>query len=164
MPTLIALVVVALVIIGLIRAAKGKPKPSIPKPESFKDIKLQKFTQDDMKDIFLKPDPSAKVYSVAARLSAAPPLEWVRTFEKAWGKINDDTEVRIYRDQVRFEADAQEVDNIWNQLQATVTSSNRDYAQVVKKQNEDLSKRQKQEQESAKKARDEKWETFKNLN
>lgn len=163
MPKLIPLAFVALVIVLLVRAGRRKLKRAAPKPESFKEIKLQKFKDEDMKDIFLKQESPAKVYSVAARLSAVPPIEWIRTFEKEWRRNNSKTEVRVYRDQVRFEADAEEVSKIWNRLQATVRSSNRVYGSVVEKQNEELKKRQKEEQESAKKARDEKWKTFGNL-
>jgi hypothetical protein len=152
------------VIVGFVRAGRRKLKPSAPKPESFKEIKLQRFKQEDMKDIFLKQDSGdAKVYSVAARLSAVPPLEWIRTFEKEWRRNNSKTEVRIYRDQVRFEADAEEVSKIWNRLQATVRFSNRQYASVVEKQNATLKERQEKEQKDAKEEQDEKWKRFGNL-
>jgi hypothetical protein len=163
MPGLVALAVVAAMLVVLVRAGRRKVKRSPPKPESFKEIQLQKFKQEDMKDIFLKQDCPVKVYSVAARLSASPPLEWIRTFEKEWRKVNANTEVRVYRDQVRFEADTRNVASIWSQLRATVNSVNCDYSQIVKKQNDALEKRQRDERDNAKEQRDIKWKTFKNL-
>ena len=111
-----------------------------------------------MKNIFLKQEAGISTYSVTARLSAVPPLDWITMFEKQWAPTNPP--VRIYGDQARFESDPQRVNAVWDQLRAVTAATNKTYSEAVAKRNQDLVNRQKSEKERLKNERDQKWNIF----
>ena len=153
--------IIAVVLVLLNRSDKFNFGRSARKPESFKPIELKKFKKRDMKDIFLKQEAGTSTYSVTARLSAAPPLDWIATFEKQSAGMNP--QVRIYRDQVRFESDPQRVKAIWDQLRAIIAATNKVHSEAVAKRNQDLVNSQKSEKDRLKDERDQKWDVFEKL-
>jgi len=155
---IVGLAILAGVLVLLNRSDKFNFGRSTRKPESFKPIELKKFKERDMKNIFLKQEAGISTYSVTARLSAVPPLDWITMFEKQWAPTNPP--VRIYRDQVRFESDPQRVNAVWDQLRAVTAATNKTYSEAVAKRNQDLVNRQKSEKERLKNERDQKWNIF----
>jgi patatin-related protein len=153
-----ALVVIVLVILN--RLGKLGSGQSTPKKRKFKSIRLERFKQEDMKDIYRREQAGVATYSVPARLSSAPPLDWIKTFNDQWTDAHPQTRVRIYNDLLRFDSDAKKVKEIWTQLQKIVASTNQLHSQAVRKENEDLDQRLKNEEQRKKQEKDEKWATF----
>jgi len=163
LPFAFGVLFIVLVLVILNRAGKLDFVRPSRKKESFKGIKLRKFKKRDMKDIYLRDDLGTETYSVTARLSAPPPLDWIQTFEEKWKQANFQPQVRIYQDQIRFESDSQRLAGIWRQLQMTIDSTNEAQLQAVKNRNQDLETRQQQEKQRLKQELDAKWNTFKEL-
>jgi hypothetical protein len=152
------LVVVVLVVLHF--AGKLDFGRSARKIPSFKPIKLRRFKKRDMNNIHIAENGGANNYRITATLSRQPPLDWIQTFEKEWGKNGSLIKVRIYRDQLRFESDPQGFSKIWKELQTAISSANSVHSKLAKKENGKLQKRWKDEEKIYKKELDDKWNTF----
>jgi hypothetical protein len=113
-----------------------------------------------MNNIHIAENGGANNYRITATLSRQPPLDWIQTFEKEWGKNGSLIKVRIYRDQLRFESDPQGFSKIWKELQTAISSANSVHSKLAKKENGKLQKRWKDEEKIYKKELDDKWNTF----
>ena len=164
--TYLVYILAALVIIVLaflIRVGRGDSVQSTPKKSKFKEITLEAFKKRDMTSIYLRQQSGASTYNIPAKLSAAPPPDWIRTFNDQWTKEHPETRVRIYGDQLRFDSDPQRLKETWSQIQKIVKSTNEVHSKVVEKQNQDLDQRLKNESNKKKTDTIEKWEVFKKL-
>lgn len=162
-PVASALLVVGAVLALLNFASRRDSGASAPKTVSFKPIKLRKFKKDDMKDIYSRRNAGVSTYTIPARLTPAPPLDWIHTFNNEWAAVHPDTPVRIYGDLLRFESHAQNVRRMWSDLQGVVESTNDLQREAVNRQNEELQQRLRDEKDRKERETNEKWATFGNL-
>src|SRR5688572_30687762 len=96
-----------------------------------------------MDHIHRQPESVTNTYSIAARLAAEPPLDWIQSFNEQWTGYHPETTVRRYRDQVRLEPDLDSVQNIWNQLRTIINSTNQIHSRAVARLNQELEQREK---------------------
>ncbi len=155
---ILGLVIVAAVLVLLYRAGKIGSGRLARKPETFKNIKLQSFKKNDMNDIYPEQPAAAGVYSIPARLSAAPPPHWIKRFEDEWKAAHPEIQVKVYRDQLRFASALPAVSGIWAQLKTTIDSVNKAHADELDKLNRDLDQRQRNEVERRQQEVNRKWD------
>jgi patatin-related protein len=162
LPPIFGLVLIALVLLVLYLAEKydfGGARETKP----FEPIKLLGFKKRDMKEIHIRQGSGTSTYNVVARLSAQPPPDWIKAFNQLWSQNHPDTRVGVYRDQLRFESDAQGIQKVWSDLKTSIGSLNTTRLNEVAAERQQLEQKRKEENARKKKESKAKWDTFKKL-